>query len=262
MPEQVGAFTILTDPAGVATVIFCRPPVNAVSLSVYEDIGQLVDRIENDNSIRVVILTAPDEARAWCGGADLNDFVEMDVAARNERYDFINAQLPRFYRMDRPVIAAINGATIGIGMILAALCDMRIAAQDAIFACPEIDYGLVAGGAALFARANMPEARIREMLFTGAKFSARDLEPTGFFNYVLPKQDVYQCAVSLAHLIAAKSLPAIKARKVASTKFEDCGWMAAYLGAQALSAELKAGRDGDEGVRAFLDNRPADYKDR
>ena len=69
----------------------------------------------------------------------MNDFVGINVAGRKQRYAFINAQLPRFHAMDRPVIAAINGAAIGIGMILAGLCDLRFAAEEACFACPEID---------------------------------------------------------------------------------------------------------------------------
>ena len=75
MSEQIGDFSLEIDSHGVALVTFSRPPVNAVSLSVYQDIGALVDRIEADDSVRVVVLTAPDDARAWCGGADLNDFV-------------------------------------------------------------------------------------------------------------------------------------------------------------------------------------------
>jgi enoyl-CoA hydratase/carnithine racemase len=259
--KAIGSFTLATDGDGVCIASFFRPPVNAVSQSVYEDIGAIVDHVEADPAIRVVILTAPDEARAWCGGADLNDFVGIDVAGRKARYAFINAQLPRFYRMDRPVIAAINGAAIGIGMILAALCDMRIAAQDARFACPEIDYGLVAGGAGLFAHVNMPEAKVREMLFTGARFTARDLESTGFFNYVVPCEEVLPRAKALAASIASKSLPSIRARKAASSQLEGRSWEQAYLDAQALSGVLTAGADGGEGVRAFLDGRPPDYRD-
>lgn len=104
-----GFFTFAVSPSGAAAVTFDRPPVNAVSLRVYQDLSRLVDRIECNPNIRVVILRAPAGARAWCGGADLNDFVGSDVAARTTRYDFINSQLPRFYRMDRPVIAAIGG---------------------------------------------------------------------------------------------------------------------------------------------------------
>jgi enoyl-CoA hydratase/carnithine racemase len=255
------AFTVRSGPDGIAVVTFARPPVNAVSISVYEELGRLVSRIEADPTIRAIVLTAPEDARAWCGGADLNDFVGIDVAGRKQRYAFINAQLPRFYAMDRPVIAAINGAAFGIGMILAALCDLRVAAEDAFFACPEIDYGLVAGGAALFAHVGMPEAKVREMLFTGARFSARELEPTGFFNYVVPRNEVMSKALELARRIAAKSLPAIRARKTASARIGGDAWMNAYLDAQALSGDLTAGRDGGEGVRAFLDGRSPKYCD-
>jgi enoyl-CoA hydratase/carnithine racemase len=257
----IGAFTLDVAANGVATVVFSRPPVNAVSLSVYEDIGQLVCTIHADPVIRVVVLTAPDEARAWCGGADLNDFVGMNPERRKERYRFINEQLPGFYHLDRPVIAAMNGHAVGIGMIWAGLCDMRVAAEDAALACPEIDYGLVCGGAGLFAALNLPEAKIREILYTGRKFTARELEPTGFFNYVVPKADVLPKALELADLIAAKSLPSVRARKIASNALEGRSWIQAYLDAQALSGELAAGRDGGEGVRAFLENRRPDLAD-
>lgn len=259
--EQIGSLSLDVADNGVATVLFDRPPVNAVSLSVYLDLGRLVDRVESGTDIRVVILTAPSNARAWCGGADLNDFVGIDAAGRKERYAFINAQLPKFYGLDRPVIAAINAHAVGIGVILAGLCDMRVAADDALFSCPEIDYGLVAGGAGLFAHLNMPEAKVREMLFTGARFTADDLSATGFFNYVVPRTMVLSRAVELANVIAAKSMPALRARKIASSQLEGLGWQDAYLDAQAHSARLTEGADGAEGVNAFLEGRTPTYRD-
>jgi enoyl-CoA hydratase/carnithine racemase len=259
--EQIGAFQLQVDVAGKGLVIFDRPPVNAISLQVYEDLGKLVEQIEASSDIRVVVLRARQGARAWCGGADLNDFVGMTPERRKERYAFINAQLPRFYQIDRPVIAAIEGAAVGVGMILAALCDMRVAANDAKFACPEIDYGLVAGGGGLFAQVNMPLAKVREMAFTGEAFTARELEPTGFFNYVVARDQVVPRAMELARKIAAKSLPALRARKLMGASLEMRGWMDVYLDAQSRSAKLVAGHDAEEGVQAFLSNRPAEYRD-
>jgi enoyl-CoA hydratase/carnithine racemase len=257
-----GAFILEVADDGVALLRFDRQPVNAVSIAVYEALGAVIDHIETNDRIRAIVWTAPDDAKAWCGGADLHDFDGIDVEGRKARYAFINVVLPRLYRLERPVIAAICDPAIGIGMILAALCDMRIAAEDALFACPEIDYGLVAGGAGLFAHVNMPEAKVREMLFSGARFTARELEPTGFFNYVLPRADVLLRAIALARQIAAKSLPSIRARKVASTRLEGRSWSEAYLDAQSLTADLTEGEDGGEGVRAFLDHRAARYQDR
>jgi enoyl-CoA hydratase/carnithine racemase len=262
MSMTIGSFEIDVADDGVATVVFSRPPVNAVSLSVYEDIGRLVDAIEQNAAIRVVVLTAPETSRAWCGGADLNDFVGMDTERRKERYQFINAQMPRFYRMDRPVIAAINGAAVGVGMVWAGLFDMRVAAEDARFAMPEIDFGLVGGGAGLMSMLKMPEGKVREILFTGRKYTARELESTGFFNYIVPRAEVMPKSLEIARLIAAKSLPSIRARKLASVALEGRTWMEAYLDAQALSAELVAGRDSGEGVRAFFEHRRPTYTDR
>jgi enoyl-CoA hydratase/carnithine racemase len=262
MPSLFGSFTLDVQANGVGLVVFSRPPVNAVSLSVYEDIGRLAAFVEGHDAIRVIVLTAPAGARAWCGGADLADFVGMDSAKRKERYRFINEQLPRFYRLDRPIVAAINGAAIGIGMVLAGLCDMRVAAEDAKFACPEIDYGLVGGGSGLFAMLKMPEAKVRELLFTGRKFTARELEPTGFFNYVVPQAEVLRKSLEIAELVAGKSLPSIRARKIASVALEGRTWMEAYLDAQGLSAELVAKADSGEGVRAFLEHRRPIYRDK
>lgn len=258
---RIGAFTVSVDEAGVGSVLFDRPPVNAVSIGVYEDLGRLVEHVEASDDIRVVVLKAPRGARAWCGGADLHDFVGMTPEKRKERYAFINAQLPRFYQLDRPVIAAIEGAAVGVGMILAALCDMRVAANDAKFACPEIDYGLVAGGGGLFIHVNMPLAKVREMAFTGEAFTARELEPTGFFNYVVARDQVLPRAYELARKIAAKSLPAIRARKLTGASLKTRSWMDVYLDAQSRSGMLVAGEDAEEGVRAFLDGRPPHYKD-
>jgi enoyl-CoA hydratase len=261
MHDQIGCFGVNLREDGVAIVTFSRPPVNAVSISVYENIGRLVTAIEGNDAVRAVVLTAPEESRAWCGGADLNDFVGMDTEKRKERYRFINAQLPGFYRLDRPVIAAINGHAIGIGMVWAGLADMRVAWEDAKFACPEIDYGLVGGGAGLFAMLKMPEAKMREILFTGSKFTARELEPTGYFNYVVPRDEVLPKAIAIAEKIASKSLLSIRARKIAQVGLEGRTWMEAYLDAQALSAELVASADSGEGVRAFLEGRAAEYRD-
>ena len=114
---------------------------------------------------------------------------------------------------------------------------------------------------ALAAMKQVPEAKIREMLFTGARFTARELEPTGFFNYVLPRVDVLPKALALARQIAVKSLPSIRARKVASVNIEGRSWMEAYLDAQAHSGMLTAGADGAEGVKAFLEGRTARIAD-
>lgn len=250
-----GAFSLEVRDNGVAIATFSRPPVNAVSLSVYEDIGQFADYVAGDDQIRVIVITAPDDARAWCGGADLHEFKGMTAAKRKERYRFINEQLPRFHGINRPMIAAIKGATVGVGVMLAGMCDLRVVSEDARFACPEVDYGLVGGSAGLFATLRMPEAKVREMLYTGRAFSARELESTGFFNYVVPPAAVLPIALDLAEQIARKSMPTLRARKLASLTWEGSEWMDAYLEAQEISSALVENPESEAAVLAALERR-------
>ncbi|MFW2830415.1 enoyl-CoA hydratase/isomerase family protein [Sphingomonas sp. ID0503] len=248
-----GAFSLDIRDDGVCIATFSRPPVNAVSLSVYEDIGRFADHVTEDDSIRVIVITAPDDSRAWCGGADLHEFKGMTASKRKERYQFINAQLPRFHRIDRPMIAAIRGATVGVGVMLAGMCDMRVASENARFTCPEVDYGLVGGSPGLFATLRMPEAKVREMVYTGRAFTARELESTGFFNYVVPSAAVLPIALDLAEQIARKSMPTLRARKLASLMWEGSGWMDAYLEAQEISSALVENPESKAAVLAALE---------
>ena len=254
-------FSMQVNDAGVALVTFDSPPVNAFSIRVYEALGAIVETVAASDSIRTVVLAAPAETRAWCGGADVKDFVGMDPVRRKERYEFINSVLPRFALLDRPVIAAINAHAVGVGVVLSGLCDLRIAADTATFACPEINFGLVGGGAGLFSYLNMPEATIREMLYTGRRFSAEEMLRAGFLNAVVPRADVLSSAMALAATIAEKSLPSLKARKRVLVEIEGLSWNDSYLLAQKVSSEMTAGRDPGEGVSAFLEHRGPRFVD-
>lgn len=260
MTTTVGPFDISVS-GGVAVVTFDRAPVNAFALSTYDALNELIDTVEADDDIRVMILTAPESSRCWCGGADLRDFVGMDSSSRKERYAVINEIVPRFYAMEKPTIAAITGHVIGIGVMLAAACDLRVAAEDAKFSCPEIDFGLVAGSSKLLNYLGMPEALVREMAYTGGRVDARRMLASGFLNDVVPLEEVLSTASALGKTIAAKSMPALRARKRAFVSHEDLPWLDAYKLAQGLSAELVALRDSQDGVEAFLARRTAIISD-
>lgn len=248
----IGSLSLELAPSGVALVTYSRPPVNAVSLSVYEDLGRLTDAIDCNPAIKAVVMTAPEKARAWCGGADLNDFRGITKEQRAERYAFINRQLPRFHALDRPTIAAIEGPAIGVGMVLASLFDFRVASEDARFALPEIDFGLMSGCAGRFVALRLPEPKLREMLYTGRKFTAREIEPTGFFNYVTPPGGALARAMALAEELAAKDSVAMRARKRDSLSLEGTGWFDAYLSAQGASVALVENPTSRQGVEAAL----------
>jgi enoyl-CoA hydratase/carnithine racemase len=178
-----------------------------------------------------------------------------------QRYAFINENMPHFYNLNRPVIGAINGHSVGVGLVLASFCDIRVAWQDAFFACPEIDRGVLAGGGAFLSRIGVPPGRIREMLYTGARFTAADLRDTGMFNYILPRDQVLPKAMELARVIARKSLPGLKANKTLTNATESMPWSEAYKMTQRESAKLTITKDAKEGIRAFLEKRAPKYTD-
>src|SRR6185369_16406854 len=122
--------------------------------------------------------------------------------------------------IDRPMIAAINGHAVGVGLSMAAMCCMRVASSKAMFAKPEIDRGVVASGGIQLTRLAMPAAKVREMIYTGRRFSAEELRDTGFFNYIVEPDQVLPKAMEIAAQIAKKSLPALKANKICNNAVE------------------------------------------
>jgi enoyl-CoA hydratase/carnithine racemase len=248
--KKLKFFRMETDARGITVVTFDRPPVNAVSFEVYPDIRDMCEIIESTDQTRVVVLTSPPNSRAWCGGADVRDFLPLDHASRMARYAMINECLPSFYNLDRPVIGAINSHAVGVGLVLAAFCDMRVASRE------------LAGGGSFFTRLNMPAGRIREMIYTGRRFMADEMqENTGFFNYIVPKDQVMAKSMELAAVIAGKSLAALKANKLCNNASESMSWTESYKLSQAKSADLTITKDAKEGIRAFLEKRAPKYSD-
>lgn len=247
---------------GVALVVFNRPPANAFSAAVYRELIDLADAIEADDQARAVVFSGAPQCRAWIGGADLNDFVGLDYQARLDRYELVNRANDRFMNLRRPVIAAINSHAIGAGMTFAAICDLRVAASGAYFAMPEIDRGTTSGGGAPFNRLFMPAAKMRELLFTGRKFTAAELADTGFFNYVVAKEDVLDKSLKLAEVIAGKSFEALEATKLCCNAVLGMERGEARRFAQEYSARLTAGADAKEGIKAFLEKRVPVYAGR
>ncbi|MBL5974718.1 MAG: enoyl-CoA hydratase/isomerase family protein [Candidatus Leucobacter sulfamidivorax] len=254
---EFGSFTLAVD-SGVGLVTFERPPVNSFRVSTYEELLALTEHLESSRDVRAVVLAAGEQSRCWCGGADVNDFADMDSESRAERYEFVNAVIPRFARLERPVIAAISGHTIGIGIMLAAVCDIRIAADTAQFATPEINYGLIAGTSRILNFLGVPEGLVRELAYTGRRASAQELGEAGFLGHVVPKEEVLTSALALATDIAAKGIDILATRKRVFVEHEQMGWFEAYRHAQKASSALVGSDDAKAGVAAFLsgESRP------
>ena len=247
---------------GVALIVFYRPPVNAFSTAVYGELIDLAKGLEADEAVRAVVFAASPKSKAWIGGADVNELAKLDYQGRIDRYEIVNEANDRFMNLQRPVIAAIESHAIGAGMTFAAICDIRIAASGAYFSMPEIERGTTSGGGAVFTRLNMPAAKIREILFTGRRYTADELQNTGFFNYVLPKGEVLDKALKLAEDIASKSSEALTATKICCNAVEKMDAAEGRRFSQDYSARLTAGANAKEGMHAFLEKRAPVYSNK
>lgn len=246
---------------GITVATLNRPPVNALSEELYRDFIALADQITGDNVTRCLVVTSAPTSKAWIGGAELKEFMVLGHDTRLERYKLVTEAFRRFGAIDRPVIGALNNHVIGAGMTVANLCDLRISFPEAWFAKPELDRGVVTT-VGPFQRVGFPNAKAREMIYTARRFTAAEIEPTGFFNYLVPKDRVLPRALEIAAEIAGRSLPALKAAKICNNAAESMTWDEAYVMSQKYSAELTAGSDSKEGIRAFLEQRQPAYQDR
>ena len=107
-----------------------RRRLNCLSTGLILDLAAAFTSLARDERLRAVVLTGAGD-RAFIGGADLNDFLQLDHDTRLARYELINRSLPRLYSLERPVIAAITGHAVGVGMSMAAMCDIRVASSEA-----------------------------------------------------------------------------------------------------------------------------------
>jgi enoyl-CoA hydratase/carnithine racemase len=240
---------------GVAVITFSRPPVNATSRDVYVEIPHLCDQIETDDRIKVAIIKAPDSNKAWCAGADLKELSVAAGEARKDRYHVINVALSRLLNLQRPLIGALNGHCIGMGMVLASICDFRIAASDAKFSMPEVERGMAAPIGIFLYRLNMPAGMLREMLFTGGSYSAAQIEQTNFFNEILPRGKVVEKTLEIASAIAKNRSGAVAATKVIANRSEALNCIDVYKMGQQYSVELAGSSDARREINAFLAKR-------
>jgi 2-(1,2-epoxy-1,2-dihydrophenyl)acetyl-CoA isomerase len=263
MPDQPSILLIEND-AGVRTLRFNRPDVlNALNNELLSALGKAVRDAEKDATVRCLILTGA--GRAFSSGQDL-----ADVAARyqtdepielghhlRERYHPIILKLRT---MEKPVIAAVNGVAAGAGMSLALAADLRVAAESASFVQAFIKVGLVPDSGSTFMLPRLVGlSRALELTMTGRKVPATEALQIGLVNQVVPDGQLAATTSGLARNLA--ELPPIG---VGLTKRAMNGSLGSDLATQLqyeamLQTTAGQSQDHREGVRAFLEKRPAKF---
>ncbi len=179
-----------------------RPAVlNAYSVQMRDDFSEALDAVADDSEVRVLLITG--EGRGFCAGADLTEFgsAPSQVIARRVRWQ--RDVWGQMINLGKPVIAAVHGYCIGSGLEIALLCDLRLAAEDTVFAMPEVRLGMIpaAGGTQTLPR-NAGPSRALDLLLTGRRFTAQEALSMGLVTRLSPperlREDAWEAAGGLA----------------------------------------------------------------
>lgn len=238
---------------GVALVTLDRPPMNALSIALLEQLADTARDLASDADLKAVVVTGG--GRAFAAGADISEFGDQ-AAARTVSATF-RAAFDAVAAIPRPVIAAINGFALGGGLELALACDLRVAADSARLGQPEILLGIIpgAGGTQRLPRLVGP-ARAKELVWSGRQVRADEALAIGLVDRVVDAGGVLDQALGWAAELAGGAVVAMGLAKRAIDGGLD-GPLAIGIDIEADAfVEVFATDDAATGVRSFLEKGP------
>ncbi len=255
---------------GVMTLTMNRPAArNALSPQMLVRMAQAWYEFRDTAALRVAILTgAGDES--FCAGGDLKLTMPLITGARQAEDEWderlmANLQLftdaiLRGFEIYKPIIAAVNGQALGGGTELTNACDLRVAAEHAVFGTPEAKVGLLPGGGSLTRLPRqVPYAKALEILMIGDPFTAREALQMGLLNYVVPASELMNKARQLAAKLADNGPLAVRKIKEGVLRSSGRPLPEALAIEDEVSATVLGSRDAREGPRAFKEKRRPNF---
>lgn len=247
---------------GVALLELNNPPLNLVTLDLTRQLGERLDALASDDSVRAVVVAGAGN-RAFCAGSDVREFPQVRERVVEAKLRRENAVWTQLEDLPQPTIAAIDGWALGGGFELALCCDLRIMAAHAQVGLPEIRLGVFPGtGGALRLARLIGESRAKSLLYLGEPLSAADALALGIAYQVVPRGAVRAAALDLARRLAAAPAQAVQACKRAVRAAGELDRNAALDYALELSARVFRSDDVLEGFAAFKEKRPPRFRHR
>jgi len=236
----------------VAILWLDRPPANSISPETVGALRRCWDAVRVTEEVRAVVIASANST-LFCAGADIKSFTQIDAAGGRRLVDEMHGLLREWENSPVVTIAAVNGPALGGGCELAMGCDIRIAADSASFAQPEINLGIIPGfgGTQRLPRLVGP-AKALEMNLTGQAISADEAYDFGLVNRVVPDHELIDTALAWARMLSGQAPRAIEAVK----RVSDNGDLDAGIEAEkAAFADVFGSADAGEGIGAFLGRR-------
>ena len=253
---------IQTDTKGRVGIIRLNRPkaLNALCADLVLELGQALDANESNPNIGCIVLTGSD--KAFAAGADIKEMKEktyQDVFLQ----DFITVGWEKVSQVRKPIVAAVAGYALGGGCEMAMMCDFIIAADNARFGQPEITLGTIpgAGGTQRLPRF-IGKAKAMDLILTGRMMDAAEAERCGLVSRVVPLAQLMDEAMATAEKIAGMSLPATMVAKEAVNRAFETSLAEGVRFERRVFHALFATQDQKEGMAAFIEKRPAKFKNR
>ncbi|MBG93050.1 MAG: enoyl-CoA hydratase [Chloroflexi bacterium] len=256
---------------GIAVITLNRPErMNTFSDALLSEWADAIVRCQEDDSIRVVVITGA--GRAFCAGADLRatgdqDTVLMQEAGPAERRNSLRYSVYRvphaLEQLDKPYIAAINGAAVGAGMDMASMADIRISSDKARFGMSYINVALVPGdgGAWLLPRI-VGKQKALDLIWSGEIFGAEEALEMGYLLKVVPHDNLMDEVMDYAQKLAKGPPVAIQLGKQLVRRADSLSFVESLNAAQHAFTISQLTEDAKEGPLAFREKRPPNYTGR
>jgi enoyl-CoA hydratase len=252
---------ILVERRGKAGLIRLNRPqaLNALSERLVADLNHALSTFEKDSEIGAVVITGSE--KAFCAGADIKEVSSANFISAY--HDDLVSEWDRVAACRKPLIAAVAGYALGGGCELAMMCDIILAADTAKFGQPEITLGVIpgAGGTQRLTRM-IGKAKAMELCLTGRLIGAEEAERVGLVSRILPAAELVEEAVKVAEKIASFPLAAVMMTKEAVNRAEETTLAEGLRFERRLFHALFASEDQKEGMAAFMEKRPPQFRGR
>ncbi|MDR1067670.1 MAG: enoyl-CoA hydratase/isomerase family protein [Clostridiales Family XIII bacterium] len=253
--------TLLTEKKDGYIIVKTNRPeaLNALNADMLRDIADVFTAIARDDEVNAVILTG--EGRAFVAGADIAQMSRLSAVEGRAFMKKGQAAFQLIEDLEKPVIAAVNGFALGGGLELAMACDIRFASDKAKFGQPEVGLGIIPGfgGTQRLARL-VGKGMAKYLIYSGGTIGAEEALSIGLVEKVYPADELIDRAVAFVDKVLKNAPLAIRMAKVAiNTGSEADLRTAVAFEAEAMSTAFGS-EDRVEGMTAFLEKRPPDFK--
>ena len=249
----------------IAKITLNRPEaMNAITRTMFLEIGQALDDAEQDNSVSVVVLMG--NGKSFCAGVDMK-FATEELKTIQDQHDFFRLgnkmALEKMEGLSKPVIAAVHGYCLAGGFEMMMAADLVIAAEDAKIGDQHINFGLFGGGGCAYRLALLVGMRkAKEIILTGKRLSGKEAEKLGLINSAVPPDKLESAVNEMAAELSGKSPVAVRLSKwfINRTSMLDADTRLEL--AIMYSLIDSTSDDKEEGMRAFIEKRKPVFKGR